>query len=82
METLFVVLSLNARRGSRKNIWPGFFTVSLFLADLHHDKILLFFSWKEVYPEFGAKIMEMKVAQITLQHFALRVIVNFDLGEG
>lgn len=44
MKTLFLVLSLNARRRSSKEIWPwpGFFRVSLLLADLHRDKILLF----------------------------------------
>ena len=41
METLFVVLSLNVRRGSSKEIWPlrRFFTVSLILADFNPVKL-------------------------------------------
>ena len=49
MKTLFVVLSLHVRRGSREEIWPlrGFFTVSLLHADLHLDKVLLFLKCEE-----------------------------------
>ena len=44
METLFVALSLNVRRGPSEEILPvrGFIRVLLVLADLHPDKILLF----------------------------------------
>ena len=46
METLFVALSLNVRRGVSEDIWPlrGFIMVLLVLANLHPDKVLLFLS--------------------------------------
>ena len=46
METLFVALSLNVRRGVSEDIWPlrGLIMVLLVLANLHPDKVLLFLS--------------------------------------
>ena len=48
METLFVALSLNIRRGPSEEILPVrvFIRVLLVLADLHPDKILLFL-WRQ-----------------------------------
>ena len=44
----------------------GFYTVSLLLADVQLDKVLLFFSVKksEFYWEFGVKVMEIKVGNL------------------
>ena len=67
MKTFFFVLSLNVGRRSSKEKKSGHDQgsgVSLLLADLHRDKILLFLSWKEVYREFWAKIMQIKIAEI------------------
>jgi len=71
METLFVVLSLIMRRESSEEIWPfqGFVTVSLLLVDLHPKKILLFLKCQDcqkcIKDLRRAKIMEIKVAEIT-----------------
>ena len=56
METLFVALSLNVRRGPSEEILPvrGFIRVLLVLADLYPDKILLFLWCQE-----GAKSIEI-----------------------
>ena len=63
METLFVIVSLNLRRNSSKEIWllRGFCTVSLLLADLHLLKYSLFFGVKNLksVSRIAAKIMEV-----------------------
>ena len=66
METLFVVLSLNVRRGSSEEIWPlgGFLKVLLPLTGLHPDKILLFLRCQKC--QSVSKIMKIKVAKINV----------------
>ena len=66
---MFVVLSLNVQRGSSEEILPlwGFFTaVSLLLVDLHLIRYASFLGVKNVRSgqKFGAKIVEIKVAEI------------------
>ena len=68
MKPLFMVLSLNVRRGSAEEIWPpgGFFTVSLLLVDFHLDKILLFLRCEECHQcieNLQPLIIEIKVAE-------------------
>ena len=73
MKPLFMVLSLNVRRGSTEEIWPekksksgGLFTVSLLLVDFHLDKIILFLTCEECHQcieNLQPLIMEIKAAE-------------------
>ena len=65
----FAVLSLNVGRETSEEICSlrGFCTVSPLLANLYPDKILLFLRCHErqkCTEKFGAKIVEIKVAEI------------------
>ena len=64
MQTMFVLLFLNAGINGNEGIWPGaMFTVSMIPADLRSNKTIFFF-FSGVHRQFGTKTMGIKVAEI------------------
>ena len=62
----FVLDSFLKRFAKKSGHFFKFLTVSLFLADLHPDKILLFLRCEERWNVFGVKNMDIKVAEINV----------------